>query len=131
MADIRWISKTALCLLHDETLAIHGGSAGLRDEGLLESALARPENRHHYENSDDVFALATNYAYGIAKNHPFVDGNKRAAFAAAGLFLSMNGYQLTADKIEAYHQMIALAAGKITEEAYAEFLRANVRARKK
>ncbi len=122
----RWITKSALMLLHGESLATHGGGEGLRDEGLLDSALARPLNLVAYADTDappDVAALAASYTVGLAKNHPFVDGNKRAAFLATGLFLYLNGYRLEATQAEATITMLAVATGDITEDAFAEWLR--------
>lgn len=122
----RWISRQALLLLHDESLAEHGGSPGLRDEGLLESALARPENLAVYGDPDHA-ALAASYGIGLAKNHAFVDGNKRAALLAVGLFLYLNGYRLSASQAEATLTMLAVAAGDITEDAFAAWLRQHSR----
>jgi len=122
----RWITKSALILLHGESLATHGGGEGLRDEGLLDSALARPLNLVAYADDDappDVAALAASYTVGLAKNHPFVDGNKRAAFLATGLFLYLNGYRLDASQAEATITMLAVATGDITEDAFADWLR--------
>ena len=122
----RWISKSALMLLHDESLATHGGGEGLRDEGLLDSALARPLNLVAYADADappDVAALAASYTVGLAKNHPFVDGNKRAAFLATGLFLYLNGYRLQASQAEATITVLLVATGDITEEPFASWLR--------
>ena len=96
MTAIRWIGKTALMLLQAESLAEHGGLEGIRDEGLLESALARPINLNIYEGETDPARLAAAYAAGIVRNHPFADGNKRVAFLAIGLFLGLNGWRLTA-----------------------------------
>jgi death on curing protein len=118
----RWISKQALILLHDESLAEHGGGSGLRDAGLLESALARPENLATY-GEPDAAAPAASYATGLAKNHPFVDGNKRAAFLAVGMFLYLNGYRLTATQADATLTVLGLAEGSISEEAFADWLR--------
>lgn len=118
----RWVDKNMLLLLHDESLAEHGGDSGMRDEGLLDSALARPVNLSLYENPDFA-ALAASYCVGMAKNHPFVDGNKRAAFLAAGLFLLLNGQRLTATQAEATLVVIDVAAGEISEEAFAEWIR--------
>ena len=118
----RWIDRRALLLLHAESLAEHGGGEGLRDEGLLESALARPENLAAY-GKPDFADLAASYGFGMAKNHPFVDGNKRAAFLAVGLFLYLNGYRLGATQAEATLTMLALAAGDITEPEFAAWLR--------
>ena len=125
---MRWISKRALLLLHDESLAQHGGASGIRDDGLLESALARPENLLAY-GSPDLAELAASYAYGLAKNHPFVDGNKRAAFLATGLFLALNGQRLVVAQAEATVMVLDLAAGEITEAAFADWLRAHLQAR--
>jgi len=118
----RWVEKPALLLLHGESLAEHGGSPGLRDEDLLDSALARPLNRLAYGDAD--FAeLAAAYGVGIAKNHPFVDGNKRAAFLAVGLFLGLNGYRLRVSQAEATAAILALAASELGEAAFADWLR--------
>lgn len=125
----RWIDKEALILLHAESLAEHGGLEGLRDEGLLESALARPRNIHAYEEIDDLAALAAAYAVGIAKNHPFADGNKRAAFLALGLFLALNGKRLVADRVEATQVMLAVAAGKLSETELAGWIKAHMKRR--
>lgn len=121
--SFRWINRQALVLLHDESLAIHGGVAGLRDEGLFESALARPENLAAY-GSPDVFECAAAYAFGLARNHPFVDGNKRVAFLASGVFLRINGYRLNVSQAEAAEAVLSLAAGDLSESAYAAWLRA-------
>ena len=118
----RWIDRRALLLLHDESLAEHGGSAGMRDEGLLDSALARPLNLEAY-GEPDIAALAASYGVGLAKNHPFVDGKKRAAFLAVGLFLALNGQRLVATQVEATLTMLNVAAGVVNEEAFAAWLR--------
>ncbi len=110
-----WIDPVALRLLHSESLAEHGGLAGIRDEGLLMSALARPQNLFAYENVTDISRLAAAYAYGIAKSHPFVDGNKRAAFLSIGLFLALNDCLLQVEPSEAVNTMLGLAAGVIDE----------------
>ena len=115
--------------MHDALLVEHGGASGLRDEGLLESALARPVNLHAYGESDP-FVLASAYAFGIARNHPFVDGNKRTAFLAAYLFLGANGLKLIADEISATDSMLAVASGTMNETEFSEWLRVNSRARK-
>ncbi|HQN51718.1 MAG TPA: type II toxin-antitoxin system death-on-curing family toxin, partial [Phenylobacterium sp.] len=90
-SEPRWVLKDALLVLHDRSIALHGGAPGLRDEGLLESAMARAANRFHYEGVTDVCELAATYLVALASNHPFVDGNKRTAFLAAALFLALNG----------------------------------------
>lgn len=118
----RWIDRRALELLHDESLALHGGASGLRDEGLLESALARPLNLALY-GSPEVWDLAAAYGVGLAKNHAFVDGNKRAAFLAVGMFLALNGYRLTAPQSDATLTMLAVAAGQMDEATFSLWLR--------
>ena len=118
----RWVDRRALVLLHDESLAEHGGASGLRDEGLLESALARPRQIDAY-GQPDYADLAAAYGVGLAKNHPFVDGNKRAAFLAVGLFLFLNGWRLTATQADATLTMLAVAAGQMDEAAFAAWLR--------
>lgn len=123
MSDVaRWVDKRALLLLHDESLAEHGGLSGLRDEGLLDSALARPLHLAAC-GQPDLAELAAAYGIGVAKNHAFVDGNKRAAFLAVGLFLALNGYRLAAGQIEATQAMLAVAAGELDEAAFAAWLR--------
>ena len=123
--DWNWIDKRVLLLLHDESLAEHGGASGLRDEGLLDSALARPLNLAAYEQPD-VAALAASYALALAKNHAFVDGNKRAGFLAMGLFLFLNGHRLTATQADATVTMLAVAAGEIDEATLADWIRRNM-----
>ena len=125
MSNWRWVDCKALLLLHDESLAEHGGASGIRDEGLLDSALARPVNLALYE-TPDVAALAASYASGLSRNHPFLDGNKRAAFLAVGLFLARNGFRLRATQADATLTMLGLAAGDMSETAYAEWLRAHL-----
>lgn len=118
----RWVDQRLLVLLHDESLAMHGGASGLRDGGLLESALSRPLNLAAYGEPDSA-ALAAAYASGLAQNHPFVDGNKRAAFLSVGLFLGLNGYRLTASQAEATVAVFGLASGDIDEATFAAWLR--------
>ena len=124
----RWINKQALLLLHDESLAEHGGAAGLRDEGLLDSALSRPLNLHAY-GTPDFADLAASYAIGLAKNHAFVDGNERSALLAAGLFLHLNAYRLSASQADATLTMLAVAAGEMDEATFAAWLRRNCKKR--
>ena len=121
----RWVDRKLLELLHDESLAMHGGASGIRDEGLLESAVARAANLASY-GEPDLADLAACYAFGLAKNHPFVDGNKRAAFLSVGLFLGLNGYRLTASQAEATVAVFGLAAGDIDEPTFARWLRERV-----
>jgi death-on-curing protein len=124
----RWVDRRVLLLLHDESLAEHGGASGLRDEGLFDSALARPPNLVAY-GQPDAAALAAAYGVGLARNHPFVDGNKRAAFLAVGLFLSLNGRRLTATQAQATVAMFQLAAGELSEDGFAAWLREHTQAR--
>lgn len=118
----RWIDRTVLLLLHAESLAEHGGAVGLRDEGLLDSALARPLNLVAY-GAPDLADLAASYGVGLAKNHAFVDGNKRAAFLAVGLFLAMNSYRLVASQAEATLTVLDVANGSLDEAAFADWIR--------
>jgi death-on-curing protein len=120
-----WIERAALELLHDAGLARFGGQPGLRDEDLLESALARPKNAFHLSGATGIAALAASYAFGLAKDHPFVAGNKRAAFLACGLFLELNGLKLTATPIDAYATVTALAGGTLGEDEFAAWVRLN------
>jgi death on curing protein len=121
MSEPRWLSIDALLLLHSESIADHGGNDGLRDQALLESALARPRNLLAY-GEPDLSALAAAYAYGIARNHPFVDGNKRAALLSIGLFLALNGRRLAASQPDAVMAMLALAAGELDEAEIAAWI---------
>lgn len=120
-----WLQKAAIVALHDRSLALHGGPAGIRDEGLLDSAMQRPLNRFYYEGVSDIPALAAAYAVGVASNHPFVDGNKRAAYQAMILFLALNGAPLQADKVDAIQTMFDVAAGKIDIEGLTSWIRGN------
>lgn len=124
----RWIHRHALELLHGESLAEHGGAPGLRDEGLLESALARPMNLAAY-GEPDVAELTACYGVGLAKNHAFVDGNKRAAFLSVGLFLALNGYRLKATQVEATLTVLAVAASEMGEKAFARWIRDHIEPR--
>jgi len=128
MNEWQWVNRRVLMLLHDESLAEHGGSSGLRDEGLLESALARPLNLALYE-SPDAARLAASYGVGLARNHAFVDGNKPVAFLAVGLFLARNGYRLKATQVDATLTMLGVAAGEIDELEFAAWLRDHIQAR--
>ncbi len=115
MSELIWIDADALRLLHRESLAEFGGLSGMRDEGLFLSALARPRNLFVYKEVTNISRLAAAYAYGLARNHPFSDGNKRAAFLAIGMFLAINGFLLKVEPTEAVNTMLALAAGDLTE----------------
>jgi death-on-curing protein len=118
----RWVDRQALLLLHADSLAEHGGAEGLRDEGLLDSALARPLNLAAYGEPDSA-DLAAAYGVGLAKNHAFVDGNKRAAFLAVGLFLAINGQRLVASQVAATATMLAVAEGSLDETGFADWIR--------
>jgi death-on-curing protein len=111
-----------LLLLHEESLATFGGARGMREEGLLDSALARPRNQYLYEKSVSLPPLAAAYGYGIANNHAFVDGNKRAAFLAVGLFLQINGKRLRVSQLEAIQTILALATGELSEQALTHWI---------
>lgn len=127
MSDFAWLQDTVVLAVHDRLLAIHGGAAGIRDRGLLDSALARPQNLAAYQ-SPTVFELAAAYAGGIVRNHPFVDGNKRAGFMAAFIFLARNGWVLSASEAEATTMVRRLAAGEASEEQFAAWLSESSRA---
>lgn len=120
-----WIEKQAIVALHDRSLALHGGPAGMRDEGLLESALQRPRNRFFYEGEASIAALAATYAVGVASNHPLLDGNKRAAYQAMILFLAINDAPLGGDRVDAINTMLGVAAGEIDIDALTIWVRTN------
>ena len=122
MTEPLWLDKALLLALYDDVVVASGGAAGLRDEGLLESALARPVNRRLYENIDDLLALAATYCVGIASNHPFVDGNKRMAFIALGQFLEDNGIVLTATDDDAIAVMLGVATGAVNIDDLTDWL---------
>jgi death-on-curing protein len=124
----RWLAAEVLLAVHEEQLAEHGGAAGVRDLGLLESALARPQNQAAYGNPDAA-DLAAAYGVGLAKNHPFIDGNKRTAFVAVELFLALNGHDLVADDADCVLTMLAVAAGSLDEPGFAAWLRTHSRPR--
>lgn len=126
MKEPVWVEKDALLHLHAKALVRFGGADGLRDEGLLESALARPRNAFHSGGVKDMPTLAAAYAFGLARNHPFVDGNKRVAFLATGIFLEINGWTLRAEIVDAIQAVTALAAGDIDERQFAAWLKRNV-----
>lgn len=127
LKNVVWVREDVVLAVHLRQLAEHGGSEGIRDEGLLQSALARPQNLLAYgDPTPDLAALSAAYAYGIASNHPFVDGNKRTALVVARLFLLLNGANLAATQEEKYSIFLALAAGRLPEEALAEWLRARL-----
>jgi death on curing protein len=120
-----WLSTIFVRALHGRLLAEHGGSPGLLDRGLLESAPFAPRN-HRLYGEPDIFDLAAQYAHALTRNHPFVDGNKRAAFAAAGVFLELNGHRLTAPETDAVLAMLALSSGELDATGFADWLRGSV-----
>jgi death on curing protein len=121
----RWLSSAVVMAIHDMQLAEHGGGAGVRDAGLLESALGKPLNVAAY-GTPDAASLAASYGYGISRNHAFIDGNKRTGFVAAELFLRLNGWHLSASDADCVLTMLAVAAGDITEDAFAAWLRTHI-----
>lgn len=120
-----WIDERDTLTLHDRLLALHGGAAGVRDDALLKSALARPQQIDAYADAPDLIDLAASYTAGIVRNHPFIDGNKRTGFVVGILFLELNGYRFSANEADAAQAVFALAAGTLDEAGYAAFLRAN------
>ena len=123
---MRWLRIDVVQAIHKRQIAEHGGGVGTRDHGLLESALARPQNISVYEPEADISRLAAAYAFGIAKNHPFVDGNKRTALVACRTFLLLNGFQLEATPTDKYLTFLSLAEGSISEEELAAWLREKI-----
>lgn len=125
---MRWtfVADSVVLAIHDAQLAEHGGIAGIRDEGLLSSALARPRNLLAYGESADAVSLAASYVFGISRNHPFFDGNKRTAFVVMELFLDLNGWALKADDADCISTMEALASGNLNEKALGSWLREHV-----
>jgi death-on-curing protein len=126
MKEPIWILREVALLAHEQSLAQFGGSDGLRDEGLLDSALGKPHNLFAY-GKPSLFELAASYAFGIVKNHPFIDGNKRTGFVVAIAFLQINGRRLEASEVDATLRTLALAAGAMTEAEYADWLKASCR----
>jgi death-on-curing protein len=127
MIEPAWLDARDAVTLHDRLLALHGGAAGLRDDALLQSALARPQQHFAYAESPDIIHLAAIYTASIVRNHPFVDGNKRTGFVLGVLFLELNGFRFTAAEEDAARTVLALAAGDLDESAYAAFLAENTR----
>jgi death-on-curing protein len=127
MKSPKWIDRRALLLLHAESLAEHGGLAGMRDSNAFEASLARAQHLHAYEPGSDLARLAAAYGFGLVRNHPLNDGNKQAGFLAIGLFLSINNKELVADPVEAIAVIMRLAEGKMTELELAEWIRRNTK----
>jgi death-on-curing protein len=130
MTEPVWLDRKSVILLQAESLAQHGGSSGIRDAGLLDSALTRPMNKWNYNSEADLAALAAAYGFGLARNHPFVDGNKRIAFIATALFLRLNGYRLSSDPLDEIQTMLSLAAGEFSEEDFAVWIRNHTKSTK-
>ena len=128
MTEPIWINVRDAMTLHDRLIALHGGATGIRDEALLQSALARPQQLYAYADSPDTIEMATAYTGGIVRNHPFVDGNKRTGFVVGILFLELNGYRFTATQEAATQAVLELASGVLDESGYTSFLRANTQA---
>ena len=126
MTEPVWIETRDALMLHERLIVLHGGAAGVRDEGLLQSVLARARQIYAYSDTPDLIEMATAYTVSIVRNHPFVDGNKRTGFVIGVLFLELNGYRFTATQACAAQSVIELAGGSLDEAGYAAFLRANV-----
>lgn len=127
MTEPIWIDERDALALHDRLIALDGGAPGLRDPGLLQSALARPQQLHSYGDNPDIIDMAAAYLAGIVRNHPFVDGNKRTGFLLGVLFLELNGYRFTASEESAAQAILSLAAGTLDESALAAWLRSNAK----
>jgi len=127
MKDFIWLLDEVVLALHDEQLAEHGGPAGVRDLGAVQSALGRPQNLAGYESCKDIAQLAAAYAYGIARNHAFADGNKRTALVVADLFLMLNGYELSSLPVDNVMIMSGVADGSISEEKLVTWFRGNIK----
>lgn len=119
---MNWIEKETLLYIHYEQINQHGGEFGLRDIGLLESALTRPQNLYYYENCTDVLKLTASLSFSLCQNHPFLDGNKRVAFVALVLFLKLNGYDLQSSPLENFTMMITLSQGELTEQTLFDWI---------
>lgn len=129
MKEPVWIDVRDALALHDRLLALEGGAAGLRDEGLLQSALARPQQLRAYQSGADVIQMAAAYTAGIVRDHPFIDGNKRTGFVVGVLFLELKGYRFVASEEDAAEAVLSLADGRLKEEAFAEWMRVNAKRR--
>lgn len=127
MTEPHWLLADAVVAVHRMLIAEHGGIDGIRDQGLLESALARPVNKFHYSGESSLAALAAAYAFGIARNHPFSDGNKRTALVAIAMFLGDNGQVFAPDRMEALTTTVRLAAGEVAEEELGAWIGANMK----
>ncbi len=127
MKEVVWVLNEVVLAVHDEQLAVHGGLPGIRDRGAVESALARPRNLMAYEECDDLARLAAAYAFGIARNHGFADGNKRTALVTTDLFLMLNGYELVSSPVENVLTILRIADGTCTEDELTSWIRKNMK----
>lgn len=130
MKEPRWVTRLVVEAIHFDQLREHGGLAGLRDENALEAALARPQQKWHYDRTSDLPSLAAAYAFGLSGNHPFRDGNKRVAFLVMAVFLELNGLRLTVDDTGVVTTMVALAAGQLDEPTLADWIRSHTKHRR-
>ena len=129
MSSPRWVTASVVLSIHADQIRAHGGTPGLRDRGLLESALDRPRNHFHYQPDAGLHAWAAAYGFALARNHPFVDGNKRVAFQAMFVFLGLNGLRIVASEEAVVSVMLSVASGEMDEETLASWLKANTVAR--
>ena len=129
MPEPKWIERAWVSAIHADQIRQYGGSLGIRDEGMIESALMRPRQRWTYEQSSDLATLCAAYGFGLAKNHGFIDGNKRVAFQVMYVFLGLNGMRLVAEEVEIVQVMLDVAAGALTEEAPASWIRNQIEPR--
>jgi death on curing protein len=129
VTEPRWLDPVHILAIHSDQIQAHGGSLGLRDRGLLESALERPRNRYHYEAYADLASLAAAYGFGIAKNHPFIDGNRRVAFQAMYLFLGLNGLRIDASEEQVVATILSLTSGDLDEPSLTAWLRDHIHPR--
>ena len=125
MSEPRWLTSSVVLAIHADQISQHGGGGGVRDRGVLESSLERPRNRRHYEPDSDLAQLAASYGFGIARNHPFIDGNKRVAFQAMYVFLGLNGLRIESREEEVVLLMLSVASGDADELQRATWLREN------
>jgi death-on-curing protein len=126
VTEPRWLSAVHILSIHADQIQAHGGSLGLRDRGLFDSALERPRNRFHYEQDSDLASLAAAYGFGLSSNHPFMDGNKRVAFQAMYLFLGLNGFRIDSSEEEIVNLILSLARGELDESSLADWVRGHI-----
>ena len=124
-SEPQWLSRVVVDAIHDDQLREHGGLPGIRDENVLESALARPQQTWHYADTPDIATLAAAYAFGLVRNHPYRDGNKRMGFLALATFLGLNGHELDATDADVIAEILALADGRVSEDELANWIRAH------